>query len=48
MFMFSEEFLFISFLIVTEFQGLDLFMVVFSTSQTKSAVSCAFEAIYLT
>ena len=42
---FSEEVLFISLLIVTEFLGLEFFRVVLSTIQMKSAVSCTAGAI---
>ena len=47
MLIFSEEIFFISLLIVTEFIGLEPFVVILSTIQIKSAISCAAEAIQL-
>lgn len=47
MLIFSEEIFFISLLIVTEFLGLEPFVVILSTIQIKSAISCGAEAIQL-
>ena len=46
--MIVEEILFISLLIVTEFLGLELIVVILSTIQIKSAVSCTAEVLRLT
>ena len=46
--MIGEEILFISLLIVTEFLGLELIVVILSTIQIKSAVSCTAEVLWLT
>ena len=47
MLIFSKEIFFISLLIVTEFLGLELFVVILSAIRIKSAMSCAAEAIQL-
>ena len=48
MLIFSGEILFVSLLMVTEFIGLELFVVILSIIQSKSAVSWAAEELRLT